>query len=160
METIYLSISGGNGPEECARAVACTVRRILNEVEALCNNGAAITAILAQAEPSRVKGNMRSALIIIEGTGAQALVSSWTGVVQWIWQSIYRAGHKRKNWFVQVKPITGIAAGTPFTAADVRYETARSGGPGGQNVNKTETAVRAIHSPTGKSAVCRDERSN
>ncbi|GHT79792.1 peptide chain release factor H [Spirochaetia bacterium] len=156
---LALSISSGNGPEECAHAVALTVQVILGEIEALRNKGAAITALIAETEPSRVKNNMRSALLIIEGTGAPAFVSSWTGVVQWIWKSTYRPHHKRKNWFVSVKPHAQATAGTVFAIRDVRYETARSGGPGGQNVNKTETAVRAIHTPTGKSAASRDERS-
>jgi peptide chain release factor len=41
----------------------------------------------------------------------------------------------------------------------VRFETARAGGPGGQYVNKTESAVRAIHVPSGKSVLARGERS-
>lgn len=43
--------------------------------------------------------------------------------------------------------------------ADIVYETCRSGGKGGQNVNKVETSVRATHLPTGLSVKCSDERS-
>jgi peptide chain release factor len=46
-----------------------------------------------------------------------------------------------------------------FDEDSVRFETFRSGGRGGQNVNKVETGVRAIHVPTGISVICTDERS-
>jgi peptide chain release factor len=119
-------------------------------------------------------------------TSILAFAESWIGSVQWVWQSTYRPHHKRKNWFVSVRQIglaekdaadapvftpggvstAGASGGAGVSgfaymlpADEVRFETARAGGPGGQHVNKTETAVRAVHIPSGKSAVSRDERS-
>ena len=156
METIWLNISAGNGPEECAHAAALTLKAFENEIEGQEN----IKMRIIETEASGIKGNIRSALIALEGENVKSIAESWTGIIQWIWQSAYRPHHKRKNWFVLVKPVSEPEdLLSSLDIRDVRFETTRAGGPGGQHVNKTETAVRAVHIPTGKSAVARGERS-
>ena len=157
MNTIWLSISAGSGPEECAHAAALTVQAMFGEIKN--REDAGLTIRVIESESTGENDNIRSALLALDGENAKNFAGSWTGIIQWIFRSPYRPHHKRKNWFVQVKPYVEPAPGELFSPANVRFETARSGGPGGQHVNKTETAVRAVHIPTGKSAVARGERS-
>lgn len=78
------------------------------------------------------------------------------GSILWICKSPFRPNHKRKNWYVDVSILEEIPRITEEKL--VRFETFRSGGKGGQNVNKVETGVRIIHLPTGISVVSTEAR--
>ena len=66
--------------------------------------------------------------------------------------------HKGKNWFLDFSECS-VAEVEHFDEKLISFETFRSGGNGGQNVNKVETGVRAICGATGLSSVCTEERS-
>ena len=101
-----------------------------------------------------------SAIALVEGPGAEAFAARWIGSILWVSQSPLRPHHKRKNWFIGVFELAALAIGpAKLNPADVRFEAFRAGGPGGQHQNKTESAVRAVHTPTGLAVVARDGRS-
>ena len=111
-----------------------------------------------ERETGPLNRTLLSAVISLQGGDYHALIEDWEGTVQWIAKSPYRIHHKRKNWFVGVQTFT-LSESQEATEADIRYETLRASGPGGQHVNKTESAVRAVHIPTGMSVVASDQRS-
>ncbi|MFP3040253.1 hypothetical protein LQZ19_00375 [Treponema primitia] len=118
MEEIVLSISSGNGPEECAHAAAFTMQAMVKEINELARSGTDIAAAVEETEESRVAGNIRSGLLRVTGKGAAGFAESWTGSIQWVWRSAYRPHHKRNNWFVSVKPYYELEWGKAIRVYD------------------------------------------
>jgi peptide chain release factor len=103
-------------------------------------------------------GTLNSCKLKFKGNIPDAFISEWQGTVQWIAQSPYRSTHKRKNWFIGIEVLDN-ASKISWDKAEVSYETFRASGPGGQNVNKVESAVRIRHNGTGIQIQVMDSRS-
>ena len=150
-----VQISSGRGPGECELAVG-----LYWEVFRGRHPGAAL--ISAQGEWTyRLAGRPVKAYksLTLEVTEGEAVEE---GRVKWVCPSPLRPHHGRKNWFIEVSVVRaeGLEPAIPADGLEpdrldkrlVRIETFRSPGQGGQNVNKVETGVRAVHLPSGLTA--------
>lgn len=150
---IYLQITSGRGPAECCRVVALVLEKILIQARKV-----GLIAEVIEREEVDMNRTLFSAIVFLEGSKVDEIVDEWEGTIQWIAQSPYRIYHKRKNWFVGVNSFTSTEL-SEIDTKYITYQTLRSSGPGGQHVNKTESAVRATHAPSGMSVTASDQRS-
>lgn len=140
---MIVQISAGQGPEECQMAVGKLFeawKKEFPDIEQLsCREG-------------RIHGCFHSILFTTEQD-----MTGLEGTICWICKSPLRPEHKRKNWYVDVSVIPEkekIVSDDSY-----RVEAFRSGGKGGQHVNKVETGIRVIHISTGITVTCTEERS-
>jgi peptide chain release factor len=146
-----LQLSAAHGPAECALAVAKALARLRVEADA-----AGVGVDVLEAERGEQADTWLSVLLALDGEQADALASAWAGSLLWICPSPYRPTHRRKNWFFGAR-LFDVPESLPDT--QIRFETLRASGPGGQHVNTTASAVRAVHVASGLSVKVQTERS-
>ncbi|MDD9661428.1 MULTISPECIES: peptide chain release factor H [Klebsiella] len=148
---MLLQLSSAQGPDECCLAVKLSLDRLIKEAAEQ-----RVSITLLESEPGRYSGTLRSALLSLDGDNAFALSERWCGTLQWIFPSPFRPHHGRKNWYVGVGR---FSCDEQKQSEEIRFETLRASGPGGQHVNKTDSAVRATHLASGISVKVQSERS-
>lgn len=152
MEKI-IQITSGRGPLECQWVVSKVLKTFLDEVKQ--NN---LEYEIIHRENGDENLTLKSVTLLLKGKDITEFLKSWLGSICWTGKSTFRKLHKRSNWFIGVFELENLEK-IDFREKDITFQTARSQGSGGQNVNKVNTAVRATYTPTGETVFVQDSRS-